>query len=88
MVMRKLGSVGRVDTSTAARSKSTRVDMAARPPNAFESRDSFATGDTLRISMAARPEFARKEPQTTIRMSPNDPIEADHVTCGSDLFLG
>ncbi len=88
MVMHKLGSVGRVDTSAAARSKAARLDLAARPSDAFESRTRYSTGESLRISMADRPGFVRKEPETVIRMSSTQTIEADHVECGSDLFLG
>ncbi len=88
MVMHKLGSVGRVDTSAAARAKSARLDMAARPSDVFESRTRYTTGESLRISMADRPGFARNEPETVIRMSSTETVDADHVECGSDLFLG
>lgn len=88
MVMHKLGSVGRVDFSTAARSKAVRLDMGTSSADAFESRARFTTGESMRVSMSDRPGVARKEPETVIRMSATETIESDHVECGSDLFLG
>ena len=80
MVMRKLGSIGRLNLP------SQNIDLSMQGSSGTPAR--FATHGPANVSLSSSPNVHRDQVERIIRFAPAESSETENECCASDLFLG